>query len=55
MQDGFTRKVQRQPADTGAEDFLASHRAAIVTLSGATSATSTNSNGSARWSVEAPA
>ena len=37
MQDGFTRKVQRQPADTGAEGFLASHRAAIVTLSGATS------------------
>ena len=35
MQDGSTRKVQRQSAGTGG--FLASHRASIVTLSGATS------------------
>ena len=36
MQDGLTKKVQRQPEDTGPRGFLASHRAAIVTLSGAT-------------------
>ncbi len=36
MQDGLTKKVQRQPADTGPGEFLASHRAALVTLSGAT-------------------
>jgi pSer/pThr/pTyr-binding forkhead associated (FHA) protein len=35
MQDGHTRRVRREPgrADSG---FLASHRAVIVTLSGAT-------------------
>lgn len=36
MQDGFTKKVQRQPEDTGPTGFQASHRAVLVTLSGAT-------------------
>ena len=36
MQDGLTKKVQRRPVSGGPRGFLASHRAAIVTLSGAT-------------------
>lgn len=36
MQDGLTKKVQRQPPDTGPKGFLAERRAAIVTLSGST-------------------
>jgi len=35
MRDGFTRRVQRKAVGTGG--FLVSHRASIVTLSGATS------------------
>ena len=36
MHDGLTKKFQRSPEDTLPGGFLASHRVAIVTLSGAT-------------------